>query len=907
MKVSKNLFTSVCPAALLLPLALSMTPAFAQSTGTQSMETVTVTGVRMNLNGLMNAAPVSKETSVITSEFLKTQSSGQTVFQALNYMPGVNFTNNDPYGTSGGNIRIHGQDGAHISLTLDGMPLNDTGNYALYSGEMVDPEVIDRVSVLQGATDVDSPTAAATGGVIAITTDKPHDEFGAQASVSAGDFAMQRYFTRVDTGAVGPFGTTAFGTLSYQGYDKYKGAGSLRKIQGNVKLYQDMGDLGWFSVFGNFDSNRNNNYYTPYYVPSTAGFTSSLASQIEVIKDASGNYVANPLFVPSNASYSADGFDRDYTSQCVYNRTGSNNNTGTPTAAPVSGVTDYTMTTCSNYYKTRINPSDNGSLIFASLWHVLPNLTLTVDAGLYYVLATGGTTTTTFAENAPQIIGSTLGMTSSATTTTPYGCIPGKGCDLNGDGDLKDTVEVQSPSVTNTRRWTATSSLIYQLTDDQTFQAAYSLDWGLHVQTGRNGFINGLNGDYNPFGPVAENGAHAVLDAGGTAVRYRDRKSYAVMNQVAFDWEGNWLDGMVKTSLGFRLPFFERRLNQHCYEAAGTSTAYCTSQTMGYYNSALNYYTLAANGTGTQYVGPTGGGGLTSSTFNLQKTLRYSRFLPHLGTTFMPFGKENQFFATYTQELAAPKNDNLYEATHAVITDITTPFVVNAPTKPETSTTYQLGYRFLGEDLQAAVILWNSQIKNRIVNSYDVLTNTYYDHNVQGVNFYGFDVEANYTILDGLTAYGDIGYDRARITSNIEVQKDSSGNPLYALTLNKQLTETPKWTMTGRVTYDITTWWNLGFGAKYVGRRNQSEDNNMFVPDYWTANLDTRVSLDDIGLTNSDLRLNVDNLFNKHYFGSLSTVTCFTPGTVFTAGCTSLAGANLGTPRTISGALTVRF
>ena len=908
MRVTKRLFTSVCPAALMA--ALAMVPAMAQSTGTQDMETVTVTGVRTSLNGLMNAAPLAKETSVITSEFLKTQHSGQTVFQSLNFMPGVNFTNNDPYGTSGGNIRIHGQDGAHVSLTLDGMPLNDTGNYAVYSGEMVDPEVIDRVSVLQGATDVDSPTAAATGGVIAITTDKPHDEFGAMGSFSMGEYSMQRFFARVDTGKFGPFGTSAFGAFSYQGYDKFKGDGKLRKLQGNLKLYQDMGDLGWFSLFGNFDSNRNNNYYSSYYVPSTAGFTAALSSQVEVVKDGSNTtgYGANPLFTTTNASFSADGFYRDYTSQCVYNRTGTNNNSGTPTAAPVSGVTDYTMTTCGNYYKTRINPSDNGSIIFASLWHVLPHLTMTVDAGLYYVLATGGTTTTTFSETAAQLIGSTTGVVSSATTTTPYGCIAGKGCDLNGDGDIKDTVEVQSPSVTNTRRWSGTTSLIYELTEDQKFQAAYTIDWGLHVQTGRNGLINGLNGDYNPFGPVAESGANAVLDAGGTPVRYRDRKSYAVMNQAAFDWEGNWLDGMVKTSLGFRMPFLERRLNQHCYEVAGSSTAYCTSQAMGYYNTTMNYYTLSKTPgtTDTKYVGPSDGSGTTSSNFDVKKTLRYSRFLPHLGTTFEPFGKENQFFGTYTQEIAAPKTDNLYNATHAVILDSTTPYVVNAPTKPETSTTYQLGYRYLGEDLQTAVILWNSQIRNRIVSSYDPITSTYYDHNVPGVNFSGFDVEANYRILDGLTAYANAGYTHARITSNIQVQKDSSGNALYAQTLNKQLSETPKWTMSGRVTYDITGWWNVGVGAKYVSRRNQSEDNHMFVPDYWTANFDMRISLDDIGLTNSDLRFNVDNVFNKHYWGSLGTVTCFTPDGS-TPGCTSLTYAYVGAPRTFSTALVLRF
>ena len=475
---------------------------------------------------------------------------------------------------------------------------------------------------------------------------------------------------------------------------------------------------------------------------------------------------------------------------------------------------------------------------------------------------------------------------------------------------------MQSPSVTNTRRWGFTSSLIYRLTDDQTFQAAYTLDWGLHRQTGRNGFINGLSGFYNPFGPVVIDGQHAVLDENGIPVRYRDRKSYAVMNQVSFDWEGNWANGIVQTSVGFRLPFFERRLNQYCYEQSGGSTAYCTGQMMGYYNAAMNYYTVATNGTGTQYVGPSDGSGLTSNNFNVQKTKRYSRFLPHLGVTALPFGTENQFFATYAQEIAAPRTDNLYTATHAVITDTTTPWVVNAPTKAETSATYQLGYRYLGDNLQAAVILWNSQVKNRIVSTYDAVTNSYFDHNVKGVNFTGVDVEANYRIIDGLVAYANVGYDHARITTNLDVGSTFTDPTTKvvtsfngtALTLNKQLSETPKWTMSGRVAYDLTTWWNIGVEGKYVSRRNQTEDNNAWVPDYYTVNLDSRLNLDDLGLTNSDLRFNVDNVFNKHYFGSLGTQTCWTPvvGSA-TPGCTSYPYAYLGSPRTFSTALTIRY
>jgi iron complex outermembrane receptor protein len=862
-------------------MALAMTPALAQSTGTQDVETVTVTGIRVNMNGLMNAAPVAKEKSVITSDFLETQTAGQTVFQSLNFMPGVNFTNNDPYGTSGGNIRMHGQDGNHISLTFDGMPLNDTGNYAIYTNQMPDPEIVDRVSALQGATDVDSPTAAATGGVIAISSDKPHDEFGAMGAVSLGEFAMQRYFARVDSGKFGPWGTSVFGTFSYQGYDKFKGSGKLKKMQANVKLYQDFGDIGWFSLAGHFNVNRNNAYYSPNYLPSAS---LPNINNADITKDANGNYVATAR--ANGTGYNTMGWDRDYADTCAY-------------TTPTAGVADSTMTSCaptstSSWYKLRINPSDTGNIRFHSLWHLVPGLTLTADANFQYVLATGGTMTNTLSETDAKLKGTTTG---TGTTTTPYGCIAGVGCDLNGDGDVKDSVLVMSPSVTNTRRYGFSSSLIYQVTDDQTIQLAYTLDWGLHRQTGRNGFINGLNGFYGPFGPVAMEGQHAVLSADGTPIRYRDRKSYAVMNQIAFDWEGNWLDGMVQTSVGYRIPFFERRLNQACYEAAGSSTAFCTSVPMGYYNAAQNYYTVSSSGSGTKYIGPSDGSGKTSSKFNLQATKRYSRPLPHLGLTVKPFGAEHQFFGTFTQEIAAPRTDNLYLSALNDPTNSLSGWTPFAVTKPETSTTYQLGYRYLGEDVQASLVLWNSQVRNRIVSTYDDATQTYFDHNIPGINFSGIDFESNYKVTEDLTIYANAGYDHARITTNIKVGGGA------APTLNKQLSETPKWTLSGRATYDLTKWWKFGASVKYVSSRNMTEDNVVFVPDYYTVNLDSRIELDEIGLTNSSLRFNVDNVFDKHYFGSIGSYTCYST----VSGCTSVPYANIASPRTFSAVLSVAY
>ena len=121
---------------------------------------------------------IAKSRISITSEVLNRVSPGQTVIESLNQVPGLNFTNNDPYGTSGGNIRLRSFDGSRVSLTFDGIPVNDTGNYSSYTNQLPDSEIIDRVDVNLGTTDVDSPTASATGGTIAWRTRKPDAEMG---------------------------------------------------------------------------------------------------------------------------------------------------------------------------------------------------------------------------------------------------------------------------------------------------------------------------------------------------------------------------------------------------------------------------------------------------------------------------------------------------------------------------------------------------------------------------------------------------------------------------------------------------------------------------------------------------------------------------------------------------------
>ena len=113
MRFRTLLNTNTSLLALSLAFALAPSASHAQSSGTLQIEEMVVSTrkIKENLLGLMTDEQLAKSRASVTAEFLATQSAGQSVIQSVNLLPGVNFTNNDPYGSSGGNIRLRSFDG----------------------------------------------------------------------------------------------------------------------------------------------------------------------------------------------------------------------------------------------------------------------------------------------------------------------------------------------------------------------------------------------------------------------------------------------------------------------------------------------------------------------------------------------------------------------------------------------------------------------------------------------------------------------------------------------------------------------------------------------------------------------------------------------------------------------------
>ncbi|MBI1200666.1 MAG: TonB-dependent receptor plug domain-containing protein, partial [Phenylobacterium sp.] len=261
-----KLSRALCATTALATGLLISGQALAQSTGTALVEELVVTGSTgpRNMDGAIVAEREPKSRASITSEFITRQAPGQSVLDTINLLPAVNFTNNDAFGSSGGDITLRGFDSQRVALLQDGVPLNDSGNYAIYPNQQLEPDLIERVTVNLGTTDVDSPTAAAAGGTINYITRKASNDFGVRGEIGYGDDNFQRYYATLETGRIGPWGTKAWFSATYTKNDIFKPhdavtdpAGGIKKKQFNARIDQEFGDFGWASLILNYNENRN--------------------------------------------------------------------------------------------------------------------------------------------------------------------------------------------------------------------------------------------------------------------------------------------------------------------------------------------------------------------------------------------------------------------------------------------------------------------------------------------------------------------------------------------------------------------------------------------------------------------------------------------------------------------------
>ncbi len=306
------------------------TNANASQRAVQQLDAIQVRGQDLSLGGgLMSVQVAPKAVSTITREAIEQSTPGANYTQMIDTIPGVVSTTDDPTGLFDGNYQIRGFTNDQIGVTVNGAPVNDSGNYRVYATEYGDTENMNDITVLQGYPDVDQAVAGAAGGTIAWSTIDPSHDFGVDASLSGGSNDYRREFVRVQTGDTGA--VRSWISYSHNSTDLWRGEGSGKVDKIDGKSVWTIDDEN--SISASLQYNREIRY---------------------------GGY-----YGPTLAQYEQTGYDFNYNTAL----------TGNPT-------------TDKNYWRTHTNPFRNYMLSLDGEFQLSDSLHLSVVP--YFQFGTGG-------------------------------------------------------------------------------------------------------------------------------------------------------------------------------------------------------------------------------------------------------------------------------------------------------------------------------------------------------------------------------------------------------------------------------------------------------------------------------------------------------------------------------------
>ena len=374
--------------------------------------------------GQMLNEDAAKGRSTITRAATEKDRSTGNFYQAMSLLPGMNTFSHDATGLFGGGLTVRGFNSDQLGLTINGAPVNDSGNFAVYPMEYTDQENLCTQTIAQGNPDSESPHVGSTGGSVGLTSCDPEDKQRTRLSQTLGQLNLRRSFIRFDTGRFANDMAKVFVSYSHSQADKWKGLGGAKRDHIDAAFSLDLSPDNRILGSVLFNKAINNNYATL-----------SLA-QINTL-----------------------GYFADYATTFQGHK------------APTPGVADADVATVnptSLYYKLSQNPFENVIASLSGSFKMANDVFLKVQPYLWYGYGTGGTQQRNLSETA--FLNTTTGKL-------------GAGVDLNGDGDTKDTVIVANSSVTRTMRPGVTTEFNFYM-GDHTLRTGLWYERASHRQTG---------------------------------------------------------------------------------------------------------------------------------------------------------------------------------------------------------------------------------------------------------------------------------------------------------------------------------------------------------------------------------------------------------------------------------------
>jgi len=250
--------------ALALPALFLAQPAMASTVSDDADPPVIRVVGHPDPEGLLPDQTAPKAVSAISADFIAKQAPTLNAFQLVSLLPGANVSSSDPYGLStSSSLTLRGLGQDEIGVLMEGAPQNDIGYYYAYPSQLADAENVRQITLAQGAVDIDSPTIGGAGGLLSLSLDDPKARRGALVDLSLGSYAERRAFVRLDTGAIGTSGLSAFLSYSYNRADNWRGAGFDTRQHVDAKLLDQWGDGNRASIAISFNDADTSSYPSP--------------------------------------------------------------------------------------------------------------------------------------------------------------------------------------------------------------------------------------------------------------------------------------------------------------------------------------------------------------------------------------------------------------------------------------------------------------------------------------------------------------------------------------------------------------------------------------------------------------------------------------------------------------------
>ena len=277
-------------------------------------------------------------------------------------------------------------------------------------------------------------------------------------------------------------------------------------------------------------------------------------------------------------------------------------------------------------------------------------------------------------------------------------------------------------------------------------------------------------------------------------------------------------------------------------------------------------------------------------------------FLPEAGARWR-FAPGNELYVSYAE------NQAMFQGGFKLGPQSVTQAIWNvqgATLKPETSRTFDAGYRYVSGPLQATVAIYHVNFDNRLLQYNPCPTNLQQNpgcgnsfHNAGSVTSNGVELSALWRLAPWLTWYNSYSFNKTTYDSDLNFCTTTC---IIEPTDGKQQVDTPRNLISSVLTLKKDGFW-ASLQGKYTGQRFYTYTNDQGFGAYTTFDLGLGYTFDRFGvLRGAKLALNVTNLTDKRYIANFDN-SVFAPtdptGTVLVA--------HSAAPRQFFGTISVDF